>query len=316
MKILFMGTPDYAAAALKKIVDAGHEVVLVVTKPDKPAGRGAKLLCSEVKKLAEELGLPVYQPDRIRDPEAIERLRAAGADIGVVAAYGQILSEENLTAPRLGCINIHASLLPKYRGSSPIQQAIYDGAETTGVTIMQMDTGVDTGDILMQQECAIAPDETAGSLFEKLTEIGAELVVKALAGIERGELTRIRQNEALATQTKKIGKEMGEIRWSKDAPAIERLVRAANPWPSAYTRLPDGRLLKIWRAEAAEGSAGSRIFGRVQPGTVVRVETDSFVVACGTGELVVYEIQLEGKKRMSVHDFLLGFSMQVGMEVK
>ncbi|MBQ3789371.1 MAG: methionyl-tRNA formyltransferase [Lachnospiraceae bacterium] len=329
MKILFMGTPDYAAAALKSLIDAGHEIVLVVTKPDKPVGRGGKIVFSPVKQLAMEHGMEIYQPSRVRDPESAEKLKQAGADIGVVAAFGQILSAENLSAPRLGCINIHASLLPRYRGASPIQQAILDGVEVTGVTIMQMDEGIDTGAILLQEEYRIRPDETAGSLFDKLTEIGASLIVEALRGIEAGTLRPVPQNEEFATLTRQIRKDMGEIRWHMDAAEIERQIRAMSPWPSAFTRLPDGRFLKIWRAEAWElapsadpGSVAAYPTRRLlecgssrdaAPGCVLYVdEGGSFFVACGKGVLCVREVQLEGKKRMAVHDFLLGFPMQTG----
>ncbi|MCR5676270.1 MAG: methionyl-tRNA formyltransferase [Lachnospiraceae bacterium] len=330
MRIIFMGTPDYAAAALKAIHEAGHEIALVVTKPDKPVGRGGKVVFSAVKTLALELELPVFQPKRIRDPEAVERLREADADIGVVAAFGQILSEEDLNVPRLGCVNIHASLLPRYRGSSPIQQAILDGMTVTGVTIMRMDAGVDTGDILLQEECPIAKDETAGGLFDKLSALGASLIVKALPMIEAGELTPVKQDETQVTLTHPIGKEMGLIRWHQSAESIERQIRAASPWPSAFTRLPDGRLIKIWQAEAwkltVSGEAdGGRIDpadrcvewpdnGEAVPGRVLTVENGkSFFVACGSGCLRVLAVQLEGKKRMSVHDFLLGFQAEAGL---
>lgn len=312
MKILFMGTPDYAAAALKSLIEAGHEIVLVVTKPDKPVGRGGKIVFSPVKQLALENGLEIFQPTRVRDPESAQRLRDVQADIGVVAAFGQILSAENLSAPRLGCVNIHASLLPKYRGASPIQHAILEGERVTGVTIMQMDEGIDTGAVLLKEECEITPDETAGSLFDKLSSIGASLIVRALEEIEKGELKPVPQNEEEATMTRQIRKDMGEIRWHADAASIERQIRAMTPWPSAFTRLPDGRFLKIWRAQVNESDVAA-----AEPGCVQQIENNETIfVACGSGVLRILEVQLEGKKRMPVHDFLLGFPMQTGYGFK
>ncbi len=308
MRVIFMGTPDFAASALESIIAAGHEVVLVVTKADKPSGRGGRVIPSPVKKIALENGIEVYQPRRIRDEESVERLRAAKADIGVVAAFGQILSAEDLSAPARGCVNIHASLLPLYRGASPIQQAILDGAEKTGITIMQMDEGVDTGDILMQEDCPIAPDETAGSLFDKLARIGASLIVRALTEIEAGEAEPLKQYEARASFTRQIGKEMGKIRWEQPAAAIERQIRAMNPWPSAFTKFVDGRNLKIWEAAAATSGENA------PPGCILAVTREDFTVACGEGTcLRVTQLQLEGKKRMSVHDFLLGYSLDTGV---
>ena len=307
MKILFMGTPDFAAVALKALIEAGHEIVLVVTKPDKKSGRGGKVVPSAVRQVAQEYDLPVFQPVRVREPEAAEKLRSVQADIGVVAAFGQILSAENLNAPRLGCVNIHASLLPLYRGSSPIQNAILSGDAESGVTIMQMDEGVDTGDILLQESLPIAPDETAGSLFDKLAELGASLIVRALPQIEAGELVPKKQDEERATITRMISKEMGEIRWRERAFRIERQIRAMTPWPSAFTRLPDGRVLKIWKAQPVESRT------QQLPGCVTDIDDDSFTVACGEGALRVLEVQLEGRKRMSVHDFLLGFSAEQGL---
>ncbi|MCR4763825.1 MAG: methionyl-tRNA formyltransferase [Lachnospiraceae bacterium] len=307
MKVMFMGTPDYAAAALKALIDSRHEVVLVVTNPDKPAGRGGKLTLSPVKELALAGKLEVFQPERIRNAEAQARLEAAHADIGVVAAFGQILSAENLRTPRHGCINIHASLLPAYRGSSPIQQAILDGAEETGVTIMQMDEGVDTGDILMQEKCTIDDLDTAGTLFDKLSAIGASLLIRALDAIEEQRVVPVKQEEALATRTGKISKDRGMIRWQHEASYIARHIRAMSPWPSAYTRLPDGRILKIWRALPVPDTSPK------EAGIVTGVTEDFFLIRCGSDALKVTEIQLEGKKRMSVHDFLLGYDLEEGI---
>lgn len=317
MKIIFMGTPDFAASALEKIVEAGHEITLVVTQPDKPKGRSGELQVSDVKACALKHGFPVFQPERIKLPENVAYLKNYEADIYVVAAFGQILSQEILDIPKFGCVNIHASLLPKYRGAAPIQQAIIDGEKTTGVTIMQMAAGMDTGDILLQREIPIDDNETGGGLFDKLSELGAELIVEALPKIERGELTPVMQDEKLATKCGKLSKNMGKIDFNKNAITIRNLVRGLNPWPSAYTRL-DGKMLKIWSADAIDDKNVKEIAGNVEvlknaaPGTVSFVTKDAVGVATGKGTLVLKEVQLEGKKRMLVKDFLLGNKVEIG----
>ncbi|MEE3469337.1 MAG: methionyl-tRNA formyltransferase [Butyrivibrio hungatei] len=317
MKIIFMGTPDFAASALEKIVEAGHEITLVVTQPDKPKGRSGELQVSDVKACALKHGFPVFQPERIKLPENVAYLKNYEADIYVVAAFGQILSQEILDIPKFGCVNIHASLLPKYRGAAPIQQAIIDGEKTTGVTIMQMAAGMDTGDILLQREIPIDDNETGGGLFDKLSELGAELIAEALPKIERGELTPVPQDEKLATKCGKLSKNMGKIDFNKSAVTIRNLVRGLNPWPSAYTRL-DGKMLKIWSADAIDDKNVKEIAGNVEvlknaaPGTVSFVTKDAVGVATGKGTLVLKEVQLEGKKRMLVKDFLLGNKVEIG----
>jgi methionyl-tRNA formyltransferase len=317
MKIIFMGTPDFAASALEKIVEAGHEITLVVTQPDKPKGRSGELQVSDVKACALKHGFPVFQPERIKLPENVAYLKNYEADIYVVAAFGQILSQEILDIPKFGCVNIHASLLPKYRGAAPIQQAIIDGEKTTGVTIMQMAAGMDTGDILLQREIPIGDNETGGGLFDKLSELGAELIAEALPKIERGELTPVPQDEKLATKCGKLSKNMGKIDFNKSAVTIRNLVRGLNPWPSAYTRL-EGKMLKIWTADAIDDKNVKEIAGNVEvlknaaPGTVSFVTKDAVGVATGKGTLVLKEVQLEGKKRMLVKDFLLGNKVEIG----
>lgn len=317
MKIIFMGTPDFAASALEKIVEAGHEITLVVTQPDKPKGRSGELQVSDVKACALKHGFPVFQPERIKLPENVAYLKNYEADIYVVAAFGQILSQEILDIPKFGCVNIHASLLPKYRGAAPIQQAIIDGEKTTGVTIMQMAAGMDTGDILLQREIPIDDNETGGGLFDKLSELGAELIAEALPKIERGELTPVPQDEKFATKCGKLSKNMGKIDFNKSAVTIRNLVRGLNPWPSAYTRL-DGKMLKIWSADAIDDKSVKEIAGNVEvlknvaPGTVSFVTKDAVGVATGKGTLVLKEVQLEGKKRMLVKDFLLGNKVEIG----
>lgn len=332
MKIVFMGTPDFARSALEKIIEAGHEVVLCVTQPDKPKGRSGELQISDVKACALEHNIPVFQPVKIKEPEQVQYLKGIDADIYVVAAFGQILSQEILDIPKFGCVNIHASILPKYRGAAPIQQSIIDGRKTTGVTIMQMAAGMDTGDILLQREIPIDAEETGGGLFDKLSVLGGELIVEALPKIEKGELIPVPQDEAMATKCGKLSKDMGRIDFSKDAESIRNLVRGLNPWPSAFT-YTDGRMLKIWRAAALDEVGFEAISQGQTPGekelvkelkaqkafgSVVSVTRDSFTVLTGQGYLQILEVQLEGKKRMQTHDFLLGNKIKVGsrLEVK
>ncbi|MDE7184653.1 MAG: methionyl-tRNA formyltransferase [Lachnospiraceae bacterium] len=308
MKIIFMGTPDYAAEALEALVKAGHEVTAVVTQPDRAKGRSGQVQCTPVKECAVRHGIAVLQPVKIKTPEAIEELKKYEADVYVVAAFGQILSKEILELPRFGCVNIHASLLPKYRGAAPINQCIIDGERETGVTIMQMDAGIDTGDILTQKKVIIEDKETAETLFDKLSQAGAALIVETLPKIERGEVTPAKQDESLASYVKMMDKAQGRIDWTCDAVSIERLVRGLNPWPSAYTSF-QGKTVKIWRSDVVEATAERT----EQPGTIVLVEKDFFDVACGTGNLRIYELQLEGKKRMDTKRFLLGNPWKAGM---
>lgn len=321
MKIVFMGTPDFAVGALEALLRAGHEVSAVVTQPDKQKGRDRKLQFSPVKECALAHGLPVFQPERIKAPEAVEELRRFEADIFVVAAFGQILSKEILEMPKYGCINIHASLLPRYRGASPIQYAVLNGDDVTGVTIMQMDEGMDTGDILTMKAIPVEKDDTGGSLFDKLSVLGAELLVKTLPKIESGEIIPVKQQEEDAVHVRMLRKEMGKIDWEKDADVLERLVRGMDPWPSAYCRLR-GKSLKVWRAEVSgeEQTAENSHNGlfkhneekRPEPGEVLSVTKDSIHVQTGKGVLVLKEVQFEGKKRMPVKDFLLGCQVKAG----
>lgn len=321
MKVIFMGTPDFAVGALEALLEAGHEVTAVVTQPDKQKGRDRKVQFSPVKECALAHGLTVLQPVRIKAPEAVEELRKYEADIFVVAAFGQILSKEILEMPRYGCINIHASLLPKYRGASPIQYAVLNGDDVTGVTIMQMDEGMDTGDILTMKAIPVEDDDTGGSLFDKLSVLGAQLLVKTLPKIETGEIIPVKQQEEDATHVRMLTKDMGKIEWEKDAVVLERQVRGMNPWPSAYCSLR-GKSLKIWKAEVSgaesrEENAHTGLFrhseGReITPGEVVSVTKDSIHVQTGRGVLVLREVQLEGKKRMPVKDFLLGYQLNPG----
>lgn len=303
MKIVFMGTPDFASGALEALIEAGHEITAVYTQPDKPKGRGKEVQMTPVKEVALKHNIPVYQPVRIKNAEEVEVLRGISADIYVVAAFGQILSQEILDIPKYGCVNIHASLLPKYRGAAPIQWAVIDGEEKTGVTIMQMNAGCDTGDILYTKEYVLDPKETGASLFDKLMVLGAKAIVEALPLIEAGKLTPIPQNDAEATHAAKLTKELGKLDFNKPAAILERLIRGLNSWPSAYTSFRN-KQLKIWEAEVVEASG--------IPGTIVAVDKESFTIATGEGGLRILSLQLEGKKRMETKDFLLGYPVSVG----
>ena len=305
MKIVYMGTPDFAVAPLEAMLQAGYEVTAVVTQPDKQKGRGKEMAMSPVKECALKHGIPVFQPTKIKEKDNVEQLRTYEADIFVVAAFGQILSEEILCMPKYGCINIHASLLPAYRGAAPIQWSILNGEKETGVTIQQMAKGVDTGDILSRVIVSIAEKETGESLFNKLMLAGAELLVDTLPRIEQGTIVPEKQNEELATYAGKLEKNMGEIDWSKSAVEIERWVRGLNSWPSAFTHYK-GKTLKIWEADVLPNQENV-----TDPqGSVVAVGKDFFDVVTGDGILRVKSVQLEGKKRMPVKDFLLGYEIQ------
>ncbi|MCM1049616.1 MAG: methionyl-tRNA formyltransferase [Clostridiales bacterium] len=309
MRIIYMGTPDFAVDALEAIVAAGHEVVLVVTQPDKPKGRGKEVQITPVKACALKHDIPVFQPVKIKDNEAVETLKGYNADICVVAAFGQILSEEILHMSKFGCINIHASLLPKYRGAAPIQQAILDGEKESGVTIMQMDKGMDTGDILLQSRVLIDEKETGDSLHDKLAAAGAKLIIEALSRIEKGDITPIAQNDAESCYAGKLSKAMGKINWNEDAVKIERLVRGLNSWPGAYTSY-NGKTLKIWESEVCDDRKMSQ--KDREAGMIEEVDKTALYVCTGKGLLKVTQVQLEGKKRMPVKEFLLGAHVTVG----
>lgn len=309
MNIIFMGTPDFAVGALEAILNAGHKVGLVVTQPDKAQGRSKELKPPAVKQCALKHNLPVFQPERIKKEEAVAVLKQYDADLYVVAAFGQILSKEILDIPKFGCINIHASLLPKYRGAAPIQWAVINGEEKTGVTIQQMNEGVDTGDILLQKEYYLQKDETGESLFDRLCDLGAVAIVEAIEKIEDGSITKTPQNEEESTHAKMLTKAMGLIDFHKSAENIERLVRGLNSWPSAYT-FYKGKTMKIWKAEVMRHIDDAK--NQYVPGTIVEKDKESFSVVCGDDVLKITEIQLEGKRRMSVKEFLLGCQMETG----
>lgn len=311
MKIVFMGTPEFAAAALEALIRAGHEITAVVTQPDKPKGRGRQMQFPPVKECAIQHGLRVLQPVKIKTPEAVEELRQIEADIFVVAAFGQILSSEILHMPRFGCVNIHASLLPKYRGAAPIQWAILNGETQTGVTIMQMDEGLDTGDMLTKVTVPITDQDTGDSLHDKLMEAGAKLIVDTLPMIEQGKATPEKQNDAESCYASRLTKELGRIDWSKSAKELARLVRGLNSWPGSYTTFRD-KNLKIWEAEAQEDGLSSAGQNETAAGTVVEVTKEEIKVQTGEGLLVVKSVQPEGKKRMQVKDYLLGYQIRTG----
>ena len=305
MKIVFMGTPDFAVLALRKLHEAGHEILLVVTQPDKPKGRSKLYLPSPVKEEAMRLGVEVFQPDRIKKEENIEVLKKYPADVFVVAAFGQILSKEILEMPRYGCINIHASLLPMYRGAAPIQWAILNGEKKSGVTIMQMDEGLDTGDMLLAGEVAIEDKDTADSLHDKLSELGADLIVDALSKLEKGEITAVPQPEGPLFYAKMIKKEDGALDFNESAESLALKVRAFWSWPATFALLNDN-FVKVCSAYYVDDESG------MNPGDVCRVEKDAIYVQTGKGELVITNIQIQGKKAMPVKDFLLGKKILVG----
>lgn len=308
MKIIFMGTPDFSVPILEALLQAGHNVVLAVTQPDQPKGRGKAVQFSAVKTAAAAHQIPVYQPKRIREPECVSYLKTFEADIMVVAAFGQILSEDILTMPRYGCVNVHASLLPKYRGASPIQWAVLNGDKISGVTTMQMDAGIDTGDILEKTEIVLDEDETGGSLFDKLSDAGAKLCVQTIAHIQDGTVTRTKQEETQATHVGMITKQMGKVDWTKSAAEIERQIRGLDPWPGTYTSL-HGKTLKLWKAAVLEGGDSA------QAGQIVYADKQQLVMQTGEGRLSLLEVQLEGKKRMRIDAFLCGHQIEPGQQL-
>lgn len=296
-----MGTPDFAVGTLEAVCDAGYEVVGVVTQPDKAKGRSKEPVPTPVKAAALARGLTVFQPERIRNEQAVESVRQMKPDVIVVVAFGQIIPKEILELAPYGCLNVHASLLPAYRGAAPIQWAVLNGEEESGVTIMRMDEGLDTGDMITKKVVKLAEDETSGSLFERLSEEGAQLLVKTLSSVFDGTAVYEKQPEQSPTPyAGMIRKSMGQIDWNQSAVEIERLVRGMNPWPSAYTKL-DGRTLKIWKAHVEKPEMTG------DAGKIVRMDNKGLYVQTGLGILCVDELQLEGKKRMKTGDFLRGY---------
>lgn len=300
-----MGTPDFAAGILKSIYEAGHNVLLVVTQPDKPKGRGKEMAVSAVKAYAESVNLPVFQPERIKSEEAVEKLREYKADVFVVAAFGQILSKEILDMPRSGCINVHASLLPKYRGASPIQWAIMEGEKVSGVTIMYMNEGLDTGDMLLKKEVIIEDHDTGESLHDKLMEAGEALILTALEDIKKGNISPVKQIDEESSYAKLLTKQMGELDFNKDAASLERLIRAFTPWPGTYTFI-NGKMLKVLEAAIIKDDSDA------VNGCVYAADKNGIRIKCQKDSLLVTRVQLEGKKKMDVRDFLLGYEINSG----
>ena len=304
MRIVFMGTPDFSVPVLDALIEAGHEIAGVVTQPDKPKGRGKAVAMTPVKEKALEHGLSVYQPLKVRTPEFVQVLRELKPDVMVVVAFGQILTKEVLDIPPRGCVNVHASLLPKYRGAAPIQWAVIDGEKETGVTTMMMDEGIDTGDMLEKEIVPIEDEETGDSLHDKLMAAGARLIVSTLKKIQDGTIERTPQTDEETCYARMLKKDMGDVDWSLDAHAIERLVRGLNSWPGTYTKW-NGKTVKIWKAKAVdreyEGALGEAVY----------VDKETILVKTGKGCLSLLELQPEGKKRMAADAFLRGYPVDL-----
>lgn len=301
MKIIYMGTPDFAVPALKSLASSEHEVCAVFTQPDKPRGRKMILTPPDVKVCAQSLDIPVYQPDSMKNGDALEIINKYNPDVIVVAAYGKILPKAVLDAPKFGCVNIHGSLLPKYRGAAPIQQSVLNGDKVTGITTMLMDVGLDTGDILLTEETEIGENETSGELFDRLAELGGKLILKTLSALEKGEITPKKQDESLATHTSKIDKSLCPIDFSKSAFEVHNKVRGLNPWPVATTKIC-GKNVKVYSTRLCPKSGTN---GEV-------ISTKPLVVGCGDKSVEILELQPEGKKRMTADAFLAGHKLEIG----
>ena len=307
MKVIFAGTPTFAADALDALIEANHQIVTVLTQPDRPAGRGMKSIASPVKLLAQQHHLTVMQPQTLKNPEIQMQLRQLQADVMVVAAYGLILPQAVLDIPRFGCLNIHASLLPRWRGAAPIQRAILAGDKETGITIMQMDAGLDTGDLLFKENLLINADETAASLHDKLSALGARSITKVLELLPQRQLMVVKQNDNDACYAAKINKSEAAIDWHQSAVQIDRVVRAFNPSPGAFTQHQDW-ILKIWQAKVV----ADKSIGTAKIGEIVSVDRSGITVACGEGTLQITIVQKPGGKKLSVADFLTGNPLRPG----
>ena len=305
MRVLFIGTSDFACPSLKALLDASYPVFEVVTQPDRPKGRGQKLTAPPVKSLALARHLPVFQPVKLREPDAVEHLKSLRPDLIVVAAYGQILSSAVLSIPPLGCVNVHGSILPKYRGAAPIARAILMGEKSTGVTTMLMDEGMDTGPILLTEETEITPQDNLESLHDRLAQIGADLLLRTLAGLEKGTVEPRAQDHSQATYAPKISKEEGRINWQSSAQTLCNLLRAFDPWPGAYSTWK-GKTIKLFRPSVLEGSPEE------VPGTLTKANSQGIIVAATDGYLVVKELQMENRPRLSVEQFLRGTPLEPG----
>ena len=302
-----MGTPDFAVPSLRALVDHGYEVVGVFCQPDRPKGRGHKLAACPVKELAQSAGIPVFQPERIKREEGVAMLKSCAPDLCVTAAFGQLLSQEILDIPPLGTINVHSSLLPRHRGSAPINWSIIQGDPVTGVTTMFTDKGMDTGDILLTRETPIGPAENAGELSDRLAVMGAELLIETIRALEAGTLTRIPQDHEAATYEPKMDKELGRIDWSKPAQELDWLVRGTTPWPGAFTTLGE-QTIKVFELDILDGPASGA------PGEIVAADAKrGLVVSCGDHDVALAQIQMPGAKRMNAKDYLRGHTMETGV---
>ena len=312
MDIVFMGTPDFAVPSLEKLCKADlTDVVGVITQPDRKRGRGQKLQAPPVKEVALDYEVEVYQPEKVTSEAGLDKLTEWAPDLIVVVAYGQILGKEVLELPELGCINVHASLLPKYRGAAPLHRALINGEEVTGVTTMQMDEGMDTGDIILQEEVKIIPQDTVGSLHDKLATTGANLLLETLTKIDAGTAPRISQNDEEATYAAKVTKDDGAVNWQQSAREIWNLIRGMNPWPGAYT-YQDGNLLKLWDSEVYKETADADY----EPGVVVDTDNDEgIIIQTGEGQLLITQLQPANKSRMSAADYLLGYDLEAGAKL-
>lgn len=306
MRIVFMGTPDFAVASLEAILEQGHEVLCVVTQPDRPKGRGGRLASPPVKKVAITRGIPVYQPVKVREAAFVEKLKEIAPELIVVTAFGQILPKSVLDIPPKGCVNVHASLLPKYRGAAPIQFAIINGETKTGITTMYMDEGMDTGDIILQKATDIYPDETAGELHDRLALLSKDVLKETLRLIEEGKAPRIKQNDDEATYCGKLTKETGHIDWNRDARDIYNLIRGVIPWPGAYT-FYNGMMLKIWHANVMDDCEDG------VPGQIIDIDRDyGIIIKCKSGCIMVDALQQQNKRRMSAKEYLMGHDIRIG----
>lgn len=303
LRIVFMGTPDFACPTLTRLIERGEDVIAVVTQPDRPKGRGQKLVPPPVKVIAEDHGIPVLQPPKVRAPEVVAQIRELNPDLIVVVAFGQILPQSLLDIPRHGCINIHASLLPRYRGAAPLNWCLINGETETGITTMMMDAGLDTGDMLVKRSIPIGPDEDAQSLHDRLSLLGADTIDETLDRLMAGTLTREKQDDSLTCYAPMLKKEDGLIDWTREPRQIKNLVRGFTPWPGAYTSL-DNKTLKLYKVSVAEESGA--------PGEVIAAGKDGILVACGSGSIRIEELQLEGRKRLSAAEFLAGHRLEPG----
>jgi methionyl-tRNA formyltransferase len=308
LRVVFMGTPEFACPSLQKLIDRGEDVIAVVTQPDKPKGRGQKMAPPPVKELAEKNGIPVLQPAKVRAPEFIEIIKGMNPDVIVVVAFGQILPKALLDIPKFGCINLHASLLPRYRGAAPLNWCIINGETETGVTTMLMDEGLDTGAMLLKKTTPIDPDEDTRSLHDRLSVLGAETLSETLDLLTAGRLNPEKQDDSSSCYAPMLKKEHGRIDWNRDAATIKNMVRGMSPWPGAYTWL-DGKLVKIWKVRVETG----RDRDAATPGSVLRADREGIEVACTDGLIIIEELQLEGRKRLSAGDFLAGCKITPGI---